>query len=584
MERNQDAKYHTKNCFVFFDLETRQDTPLGELINTFLHTPNLCVIQVCCNECKFINDMSVNCKYCGKREYVWRGEKCLDKLFKYLFDKQNTKFSSYVAIAHNSKAFDSQFILKKLVDSDKYKTPELVVNGRNIFKIKVGNVRFIDSFNYLPMKLSKLPQTFALGCDIKKGYFPHLYNTKENQHKKGVYPPAEMYSPDTMCVEDRKEFFEWYDTVKDRNDFDFAKQIVEYCVQDVNILRRACIKFREILLEVGDTDPFTESLTIASSCITIFRKNFLKEKTIGLIPPNGYTHSGQYSKVALEWLAWEENQRNTGEIIRHAGNNREYKLVEKKGGLSVDGYLPPTNNQTKGTVFQFHVCFYHGCPECYPIERQKKVVHGRCFNECFENTKYISSRIRQWNYDLIEVWEHDFLETKKNNPRCREFLQNVAISNNFVLNPRDAFYGGRTGNVVTNVFTRASQKIRYIDVCSLYPFVLKTGSFPIRHPTIYKGQDCLKLTGENFNNFMENVEGLVRCDILPPSNLFHPVLPVKMHSRLLFPLCRICCETQERGECPHRDETLRMLKGTWVSCEIKKAMEMGYKLKKVHVI
>ena len=43
------------------------------------------------------------------------------------------------------------------------------------FKIKM-----IDSINFLPMALEKLPSMFGF-TEIKKGYFPHLFNREENQ-------------------------------------------------------------------------------------------------------------------------------------------------------------------------------------------------------------------------------------------------------------------------------------------------------------------------------------------------------------------------------------------------------------------
>ena len=49
------------------------------------------------------------------------------------------------------------------------------------------------------------------------------------------------------------------------------------------------------------------------------------------------------------------------------------------------------------------------------------------------------------------------------------------------LEPRDAFYGGRT-----EAFTlfQKDQDISYVDVTSLYPYINKTGKIPIGHPQI----------------------------------------------------------------------------------------------------
>ena len=41
------------------------------------------------------------------------------------------------------------------------------------------NIRLLDSLNFLNMPLSQPPKSFEL-VEMKKGYFPHLYNTQEN--------------------------------------------------------------------------------------------------------------------------------------------------------------------------------------------------------------------------------------------------------------------------------------------------------------------------------------------------------------------------------------------------------------------
>jgi len=83
------------------------------------------------------------------------------------------------------------------------------------------------------------------------------------------------------------------------------------------------------------------------------------------------------------------------------------------------------------------------------------------------------------------------------------------------LQPRDAFYGGRTE--AFKLYTEASNgiKIKYYDVTSLYPHVNKTGKIPLGHPEIIT---------ENFND-INRYEGLMKCKVLPPIGLHIPVLP-----------------------------------------------------------
>lgn len=76
--------------------------------------------------------------------------------------------------------------------------------------------------------------------------------------------------------------------------------------------------------------------------------------------------------------------------------------------------------------------------------------------------------------------------------------------------------------------------------------------------------------------------GLVKYKIYPPYELYHPVLPWRYSSKLLFPLCRSCAQQQikqkllQRSEtCPHSPKE-RALIGTWTTIELQKAVEKGY--------
>ena len=88
-------------------------------------------------------------------------------------------------------------------------------------------------------------------------------------------------------------------------------------------------------------------------------------------PPSAFEKAfypeSRYSFIAIKWLEWEARQR--GIHIHHArcGHGGERKIL----GARVDGYHPETK-----TVFQYHGCFWHGCPQCYPEERSGTVV--RC--------------------------------------------------------------------------------------------------------------------------------------------------------------------------------------------------------------
>jgi len=96
--------------------------------------------------------------------------------------------------------------------------------------------------------------------------------------------------------------------------------------------------------------------------------------------------------------------------------------------------------------------------------------------------------------------------------------------------------------------------------------------FPVRsRRDIYIGEECSELISKSNINF-DFVEDLIRCKVLSPRNLFHPVFPYRIKRKLLFALCRSCCETFSQAMCTHNPEE-REFEGIWVSCELRKAIE-----------
>ena len=430
------------------------------------------------------------------------------------------------------------------------------------------------------MKLSALPKAFDLPPSSKKGYFPHLFNTIDNQEYVGPLPDAKFYCPDTMSTKEREEFYRWYNELATSDYiFDFKKEIIEYCRMDVEILRRACLSFRKIFIDLGKTDPFVDATTIASACSHLYRKNFLKPNTIGIIPVNGYRRADKHSQKAVEWLLCCE--REIGREIIHAGRSREFMLPEC---FLVDGYLPATLPGEKNIVFEFQGCYTHGCKKCFKDEnRRKHMSYGRSLDEAFENTRAKIEKIKLLGYETREMWECEFDRIKSENPELLRFVLNHPIASKITLNPRDAFYGGRTENIVTYYECKEGEKIMYTDICSLYPFICKRGRFPVGHPRIYVGEECNTLTN-GINDDLSRVEGLVKCKVLPPRDLFLPLLPIKMHNRLFFALCRSCCEEMRQSDCNHEVSEEREFTGTWVADQLRKAIEFGYKITKIYVI
>jgi hypothetical protein len=87
---------------------------------------------------------------------------------------------------------------------------------------------------------------------------------------------------------------------------------------------------------------------------------------------------------------------------------------------------------------------------------------------------------------------------------------------------------------------------------------------------------------ENFGD-ISTYFGLVKCTVLPPRGLFHPVLPYRTQGKLMFPLCKLCADVCNQSPCTH-SERERAIQGTWCSVELEKALGKGYTILRMHEV
>ena len=105
-----------------------------------------------------------------------------------------------IVVFHNLKGFDGMFVLHELYQQQREGVNQLTV-GAKVLSFKSGPLKFIDSLCFLPMPLASFPSTFNL-TELKKGFFPHLFNTPDNQQYVGRIPD---YDPDGMMAKKRKQ-------------------------------------------------------------------------------------------------------------------------------------------------------------------------------------------------------------------------------------------------------------------------------------------------------------------------------------------------------------------------------------------
>jgi hypothetical protein len=182
-------------------------------------------------------------------------------------------------------------------------------------------------------------------------------------------------------------------------------------------------------------------------------------------------HRNNYSQISITWLEYVSRAQN--KFIQHIGNS-EHEFYDYHTKRSVDGYCFSTN-----TIYQFHGCYYHGCPKCYRGEHkhpQKLVSYQILYNQTIEHT----TELRK-HYRVIEIWECEWKRKYQPTDYDKELVH--------IITDRDElFYGGRTEVFSAYCNDNENNKIEYHDVCSLYPTVCAHDILPIGYPIRYFGQ------------------------------------------------------------------------------------------------
>ena len=223
-------------------------------------------------------------------------------------------------------------------------------------------------------------------------------------------------------------------------------------------------------------------------------------------------------------------------------------------------------------AYEFHGCFWHGCSKCY----RPNIINTKNQRDMeMLNRLTIEKRktIEKAGYNHVSTYECQLVNDKDYQTFAKNFTQEVIEP----LNPRDSFYGGRTNATKLLYNFKNGECGRYVDFCSLYPTVPYYKKYPIGHPT--------KIF--NPEKYDRSWYGLIKCKVLPPRGLHHPILAQRIrvndYEKLVFTLCKECPETKNQKECKHSNKR-RLLVATWTTDEINKSIKNGYKIIKVYEV
>ena len=138
---------------------------------------------------------------------IFYGEDCTEEFFDFLDEHVIDEYGDerqLIVVFHNFKGYDGMFVLQHLYEQHRVVDSQITV-GTKVLSLKNDLITFKDSLCFLPFPLASFPATFGL-TEQCKGFFPHLFNTVENQEYEGVIPNIEHYDPNGMSAKKKAEF------------------------------------------------------------------------------------------------------------------------------------------------------------------------------------------------------------------------------------------------------------------------------------------------------------------------------------------------------------------------------------------
>ncbi|KAH7709254.1 DNA polymerase [Aphelenchoides avenae] len=579
-----EPKEDEKPCrFVAFDFESTQHNRPDPDKDWFRHEVNFVCALVTCSECiaqdRWKDLARADCKVCGPRKQVtWsvaEGQNALHEFVSWILHGFDKKYITY-AWAHYGKQFFKVFSLNLIFLGGRYDiqlvvneilrmgglTPEVVRNGHKLYEVRVEKrgiivpTVFRDSYCLMSQPLSDLVDAYKLDIEGKQ-FFPHLFNKPANyaRHLRHL-PKRKYYAPETMKPEKRKAFKDWY-RLNRNTPFFLPDKLREYCTNDTQILLHALVAFRSEWMEVCQDDVLRNCMTIASACMRAFKMHHLEEETLVRSPEGGYERHDRQSVIALKYLKWYAS--TNGVQVRHRDSpGGEYKLeyTDADGArrhFLLDGYVERPGQRP--LALEFHGCAYHGCSTCFRDDTL--CPNGVTAKINRERTEAREAIIRE-HMDLHVMWEcrlHKMLEDSR---KCRcdecdrchgadvcQCSMKVFFDETHPwgpIDPRDAYFGGRTGPTKLCAKTTPGRKISYFDIQSLYPATNFYTEYCIGKAEVIVKGEAVRWTSPDELMY----KGLYKVLVVPPKDLRHPVLPVKFRQHLLFPLCRRCAIDYEK--------------------------------------
>lgn len=114
----------------------------------------------------------------------------------------------------------------------------------------------------------------------------------------------------------------------------------------------------------------------------------------------------------------------------------------------------------------------------HPIHQNKTMRDVR------QQTRAKIQHLTALGYRVKEMWECEWQRIIQSDNHLKEFVETLDIVT--PLNPREAFFGGRTNAIKLHHKVEENEQIHYSDMILLYPCANLECEYPIRHTEFIK--------------------------------------------------------------------------------------------------
>ncbi|PIA12557.1 DNA polymerase [Coemansia reversa NRRL 1564] len=258
----------TKKITMCFDIECYFDPH-----NDQRHIPYLCC--ACFVYDIPINSASQSCESKVGNVVEFEGKDCIAQMIEYAADNVNEfGLNNIELIAHNGGAYDFHYLLTSMFDPSIVKNILLRNNHFITFSFKHDGVTFSvkDSYNFLCCSLQNAAKAFLTEHD-RKTDFPHHEIRTADDLQKVFQEWLSVERNIAVTIEKEKMlvtseyFIDYKEDGKSKKLIDWAKT---YCVNDVIVLAKVWVRFKQTVADVFECEIVDQTLTLAGMSFRLF--------------------------------------------------------------------------------------------------------------------------------------------------------------------------------------------------------------------------------------------------------------------------------------------------------------------------